>query len=369
MTTVKRLLYLATGLFILFACSRKSEPIEQETTFIEISNQQLSTDSMKLGEIERRPFEETVKCNGIIVPLPKGVAKINVPLAGVIRNIYCQTGQLVSNNQTLLEIGGNEVIDIQRDLAEAAADFKRLKSEFDRLQSLYNEKVTSQKDFILAESAFKSAQAKYNGLKLKIERLGLPVTRIENGEFHTFYVIKSPIKGYVSNMNASIGSYIQPETELIEIINPSMFQLKLSVFPADVSNLKNGQKVNFKSANTDKEYSAEISSVGVTVDSDSRSIECYATITNKHLAVQVANQFVECMIVTNTDTVSALPTDAIIKNETGNYVLVLNKQQDNKYLFDKVEVQPGRQSAGYTEIKGGKIDGKVLVRGGYNVTL
>lgn len=369
MTTVKKLLYLVIGTFILFACSRKSEPVEKESNFIEISNQQLSTDSMKLGEIERRPFEETVKCNGIIIPLPNGVAKINVPLPGVIKNIYCQNGQMVNKNQTVLEIGGNEVIDIQRDLAEVAADYKRLKSEYERLQSLYNDKVTSQKDFILAESEFKSAQAKYNGLKLKIERLGFPVTRIENGEFHTSYIIKSPIRGHVSNMNASIGSYIQPEIELIEIIDPSMFQLKLSVFPSDATNVKQGQTIHFKSANADEAHTAKISSVGVTVDSDSRSIECYATITDKQLAGPVANQFVECMIVTNTDTVSALPTDAIIKNETGNYVLVLNKQQDNKYLFDKVEVQPGRQSGGYTEIKGGKIEGKVLVKGGYNITL
>lgn len=369
MNTLKRLLYFATAIFILFSCRNKQEPPEQEPGLIEITSQQFNTVAMQLGEIEIKTFESTVQCNGTLVPLPNGMAKVNATLSGVIKNIYCHNGQFVEKNQTLLEITGNEIIDIQKDFAEASANYKRLKNEYERVKSLYNDKVTSEKDFIITESEFKSSMAKYNGLKLKIEAIGLSISKIENGEFYSSYTIKTPINGFISSLKANIGSYIDSQSELIEIINPTMFQVQLSVFATDIKNLKKGQTVRFKSVNSKTVQFATITSLGMAVDNNSKSIECYASITDKKPSNPIANDFVECEIITSADTANAVPSDAIIKSETGYFILVLNKQEDDKYLFNKVEVSIGRQYDGYTEIPGEKIEGKILVKGVYNISI
>jgi membrane fusion protein, heavy metal efflux system len=297
------------------------------------------------------------------------MANVSAPVSGIVKSFNCYNGQSVETYQPLIEITGNEIIDIQNDFAEASANYNRLKSEYERIKSLYNENVTSEKDFILAETGFKTAMAKYNGLKLKIEAIGFSVSKSENGVFYDSYSIKSPIGGRISNLKANIGSYIDTQTELLEIINPDMFQLKLSVFAKDIIHLKKGQSVRFKSINDPNAQYATINSMGVAIDNETKSVECYAVITNKVQTNAIANEFIEAEIVTDIDTVTALPTSAIIKNEDGYYILVQNKLEDGKYLFNKVEVKTGRQHKGYTEINQPKVDGMILTNGVYNISL
>lgn len=370
MNTIKHLLFFCSVISFLFSCgNKKQETAEKESNFIEITNQQFISDSMKLGKIETRVFESTVKCNGTIVPLPHGMAKVNALISGVVKKIYCHNGQIVGKNQPLLEITGNEIIDIQYEFAEASANYARLKSEYERIKSLYNENVTSEKDFILAESEFKISMAKYSGLKIKMEAIGFSVSKIESGEFYSFYSIKAPIGGYTSKLKTNIGSYVDSQTELLEIINPEMFQLKLSIFIKDIIGLKKGQSVRFNSTDNKDIHFATISATGVTIDNESKSIECYASINSKEQTNTIANEFVEAEIITKTDTVTALPSEAIIKNENGYFILILNKQENGKYLFSKVEVSAARQYDGYTEINVPKIDGLILTNGVYNISL
>lgn len=367
MKTLKYLPFFVAASLILFSCGKKQESAVQESNLVEITKQQFATDSMQLGKIETKDFESIVKCNGSIVSLPNGMAKLNAPVNGIIKAIHCHSGQSVASNQALIEITGNEIIDMQKEFAEVSANFKRTKNEYERVKALYNEKVTSEKDFIFAESDYKTSMAKYNGLKLKIESIGLSTSKIENGEFYASYTLKSPISGYISKLKASIGSYVDSQTELLEIINPSMLQIKLSVFATDIAELKKGQSVHFKSAKAEDYNSATLTSIGVSLDNDTKSIECYASLTDKKLTNAIANEFIECEIITNVNTAIALPSEAIIKTETANVILVLEKQENEIYYFKKVDVKLGKQQNGFSEIMDNTIEGSVLTKGAYNI--
>lgn len=369
MNFLKRCFFFTTALFTLFSCGNVQEPAGQESDYIEITAQQFATDAMQLGTMEAKPFERLVKCSGTVLPAINGMAKINAPLSGVVKNIFCNNGQWVEKNQVLMEISGNALIDIQKDFAEASANYKRLKNSFERTEALYNENVTSEKEFISAESEYKTAMAQYLGLKMKIEAIGFSASHIESGGFYASYSLKAPISGYISKLLAPIGIYIEPDSELGEIIDPSQFQLKLAVFGNDIAPVEIGQSVRFKSAVSNQIHWAAITAVGVAVDNNSKSIECYASITDKKQKELVANQFVESEIITGTDTVNALPSEALIKTETGHVILVLEKQDKETYYFKQVDVTAGRQEKGYTEILNKKIKGTVLIKGTYNIQL
>ncbi len=367
MNTINRLLYFTTATVIISACGNKQEATQQESNFIEITTEQFDGEAMQLGKMINKPFEKTIKCYGNIVTLPNGMAKVNATVDGLIKNIQCFNGQLVSKNQPLIEIAGNEIIDIQKEFAEASANYKLLKSEYERIKSLYTEQVTSEKEFLIAESEYKASMARYNGLKLRIEAIGFSISKVENGEFYTSYLIKSPIDGYVSNLRTNIGSYIDSKTDLLEIINPDLLQVKLSAFPNDIKEIKKGNSVRFKSAGNKVVYSATINSIGVAIDNDTKSIECYASIKTKSIN-PIINELVEAEVITCIDTSLALPSNAIIKNENGYFILVLDTQETDKYLFNKVEVKIGIQNEEYTEIKESKIEGMILIQGNYNIT-
>ncbi|MGQ1946457.1 efflux RND transporter periplasmic adaptor subunit [Geofilum sp. OHC36d9] len=364
----KQALYIITIPLIVLSCASEPATVEQESNLIEITEQQFTTEAMQVGKIERQIFEKTIKCNGSIVPLPNGKAKISTPLPGVVKDVYCHNGQFVEKNQTLLMVSGNQIIDIQKDYAEASANYNRLKNEYDRVSLLYNERVIPEKEYIITKGDYEISRANYIALKLKIEALNLSIAKIENGNFYASYPIKSPISGYISNLKANIGSYIDQQSALIDITDPSMFQVELSVFSADIAKLKKGQTVRFKPVNSENPHLAVITSLGVAISDESKSIYCYAALSDK-ITKPIANEFIESEIILSTDTVNALPAEAIINSDSKYFILALNKKEDAKYYFDKIEVNIGQQYNGYTEIINPKIDGLVALKGVYNIQL
>lgn len=369
MDTVKYLSYLTIAALLLTSCRSKIESEAPVTDEIIITSQQFATDSMELGHIQTRVFENTLKCNGRFVPMPNGMARLSAMVPGIIKSINCHNGQFIGKDQKLAEITGTEVFDMQKDFAEAASVYNRLKTEFERIKALYDEKVTSEKDFMAVESEYKTAMAKYFGLKLKLEAVGFSTSNIEKGEFYSTYALQSPIDGYVSDIKTRLGDYVDQHSTIIEITDPNRLQLHLAVFPQDISAIRKGQTVRINNAKGKNTNLATVSSVGVAIDNDTRTIDCYAALTGNKNIDAVANTYVEAEIVTGTDSVYALPVDAIVKTENGYVVLALNKKDNEKYYFDKKVVNIGRQYNGLYEILNGKVDGEIVVNGLYNISL
>jgi len=369
MKTVTHLFYCCIILFLIHACGHRQEPAEQASGLIEITRRQFMADSMQLGDVETKTFERMVRCSGSIVPRPNGIATVNAPVSGIIKNLYCHNGQPVRKEQSLLEITGNEVIDMQEQFAEASASYQRLKNEYERTQSLYADKIISEKEFIRAESEYRTSLSKYNGLKMKMTAMGFSISAIEKGTFYASYTIKTPIPGIISNLDAHIGSYIDAQSELLEVIDPNLFQLKLSVFASDLASLTEGQTVRFQTADADESCLATLRSIGVAMDDQTKTVDCYASIMDRTSANRVANGFVEAEIITSTDSMSALPDEAIMKTETGHVVLVLDRQEDDTWYFTPVKVTVGRQHNGYSEIVADNIPEKVLIKGVYHINL
>ena len=159
--------------------------------------------------------------------------------------------------QILFELSGNEFIELQKDFAEMASQLKRIRSEYERVKSLYSEKVGTEKEMILAESDFKAANAKYSALKMKLKLIGLNDTKIEDGNFYESFSLKSPLDGYISRINASIGQYADQQTTIAEIFDVTRLQLRIAVFEKDLGKLKENQKITFNLlGNTQKSYSS-----------------------------------------------------------------------------------------------------------------
>lgn len=369
MKTFQYFLYCAAIATLVLACKKTQTAATVESGLIAITNQQFTTDSMELGRATTRPFENTIKCNGHIATLPNGLMKLNATTPGIIDKIYCQNGQKIEKGQVMLEISGNEVIDLQREFAEASANYIRLKNEYERLELLYNEKVTSEKDFATARNEFVVSKAKYNSLKLKVEALGLPIERIVDGEFQSSYAIKAPIGGRIINMNATLGAYVTQQTELLEIVDPSKFEVILSVFAKEISHLEVGQTVRYQPIGTNNSFIANLGSIGVTIDQDTKTVQCHAPITNDVENNLIANQLLESEIITAIDTVIVVPSEAILKTEEGYYILTLNKKNQEQYLFNKVEVQIGREQNGFTEIKSNLTGDLIAIKGVYNIQI
>ena len=359
---------------ILVSCKSKksetTETIETKSDLIEISKAQFQSELMEFGELELIPFSDVIHFTGTVSPSATGIAHISLPATGIIDKIFCTPGSLVRKGQVLFEVSGNEFIDMQRDFAESSAKLMQLKSNFEIVKDLFNDNVGTQKELILAESVYKSENAKNTALKIKLEKIGLDVSKIENGFFYSSYTLKAPIKGYVTSINVTIGQYVEQQLIIVEIIDVEQFQLKLSIFEKEINKLQIGQEIEFYLAGNKNEINkAKLKVVGRNMNNNSKAIDCYAEIEDLKNLKSVGNQFAEGNIIVGIDSVFALPETALLKSEEENYVLSLQKETDESYFFNKVEVKSGSKNKGFVELIDKPALNKLLVKGAYNIQI
>lgn len=358
------------SVFVMSCKDNPQQKVENDSGLIEISKVQFESEKMIIGEPQFQLFADKVHFTGSIVPSIDGQARISLPLPGIIDNIRCNPTQRVKKGAVLFEISGHWFIDLQKDYAESSAILSKLESDYKRAKELHEENIGTQKEYTAAKSNFFAENARYKALQKQLISMGLDVVQIEAGTFYSSFPIKSPISGFVSNVNAAIGQYVEPQQTIVEIVDSNSFQLKLSVFARDLQKVESGQQVEFY-FNGDKtqKYHAVLNAIGKTILPSSKSIQCYASIETPHNVNMVCNQFAEGEILTAVDSLWAIPETSVLESGNDFYILRYANEDDETYYFEKIKVNVGRKSNNYIELTEQMPLGKILLGGMYNVVI
>ena len=356
-------LSVGVAMFVTAMISCRQQPVEEQietSELLVLTEEQFAANRMELAPVSTVEMDSVVRCTGQLLPVKGGVIGISVPVSGFVQSVAVQEGQRVQKGQVLVTVGGNELVELQRDLAVSAAEFERFESEHSRLKLLYDQKAVSEKEFQVIRSEFKRAQAIYQSLKLKIQGLGLSTRKIEEGDFYTAYSLRAPMSGQISTLDVQPGAGVESGHLLAEIVNTNQLQLKMAVYESDAGLVQTGQLVQFR-LGTDELIKAVVSRIAAGFSEPSRTLQVYADIlTDRSLLV---NQLVECELIVSSHRVAAVPDEAVVRSETGLVVLVMAKKEKGKYYFNPLNVVVGRQTKGYTEIKSDAIKGEILVKG------
>ena len=355
----------------LFSCTNKpTSESEAESGFIEITKAQFKSELMEFGQPTISPFVDKIHFTGSVVPSVNGLAHISLPIQGVIDRINFIPGQYVGKGAVLFQISGNEFIDMQKDFAESSALLQRLKGDFQRQKELKEENIGTQKEYLLAESLYNVEKARMGALRIKLENLGLNISQIEEGAFYNSFSLKAPIKGFVTEITATIGQYVEPQQIIASIIDDGSFQIQLSVFEKDINRIKVGQDVEFYLTG-DKSImnTGKVRIVNKAIDNSTKSIDCFAEIENLGKISLVNNQFVEGDVIAASDSVLSVPEGAILKSENETYVLAFEKETEELYHLSKVKVTTGRKNNGFIELTEVPESKKILIKGIYNIRI
>ncbi len=370
---MKRFFFFIVPLLIFTACSggnggEQAEAVT-DSEHLQITQDQFNANNMKLGSPTTHNFENIVECNGYITAPPNGMANISTQIGGIVKSIKLSPGDYVKKGETLCELTSNEFIGMQQSLVESSAKLKQLRLDYKRSKTLYEEKIGSEKDFIAVESAFKAMQAKYKAIKMQLQLLGLNVKKIEKNEFYLTFPIYAPISGQISDININLGQYVEQQQQIMEIVNESTLQLNISVFEESINYLKPGQAVKFFTINNASNvYNATLKTIGNSINPDTKTIICIATINSEQERGFVNNSFVKVNIITEEQEATAIPSEALMKSGDRYFVLSLEKSENSTYFFKKREVKTGRKSKHFTEIVEADIPGEILVNGVYNLS-
>lgn len=356
----------------LFSCNNKSggeaEVSAEDSAFLVISNRQFEAMQMEFGDLQETQFSENVKVNGHVISSVKGQAQVTSRISGTIRSISRELGDFIPAGGVLCSIESNDFIVLQQDFATVSNQFSEAKSAYERLQSLYRDSISSRKDFIAAESSYKSLSAQYNGMKQRLSLLNVNPVQVESGNFYRTLDVRSPIGGFITQINCMIGEYVTPEKMLMTVVNTNQLYLQLDVYEKDIAQLAVGQSVQFYNPNNPTEkFTARLTKIGKAIDPEKKTILCTAQIDPTSVNF-VNNMYIEADVNVKEYTAKGLPEEAIETLTDGTYrVYLLEKKSEENIYLNPVSVTTGLKSNNLIEIKTPLPTQQVLVKGVYSL--
>ena len=321
-----------------------------ESEEVMLSQQQFDALKMKIDTLALRNMSGYVEANGTLEVPPQNEAAITTVVGANVVSIEVIEGDKVNKGQVVAYLSHPNIIKLQTDYLNAYSNSNFLKKNYERQQKLYEAGVGSGANFQKAEAEYDASKAIVNGLQAQLRILNVNTTSVRNGTISQRIALRSPIEGFVQKVEVKIGQYVEPQTELFEIVNTHHVHADLMVFEKDVYKVQKGQKVNFTVQSIpDAELIAEIYSVSKTFEDNPKAVHVHAEIENKKGNL-IPGMYIQGKIQVDNTQTKALPESAIIKEGERYYVFSVEKENDD-WSFKPIEVVLGTKDGDWVSVQ------------------
>ncbi|UZH54158.1 efflux RND transporter periplasmic adaptor subunit [Salinimicrobium tongyeongense] len=322
---------------------------------VHLSELKFNSLGIEIDTLPTKPLSDAIAATGQLEVPPQYEATVTAVIGANITSIEVIEGDDVRKGQVLAYLSHPNLTRLQTDYMTAYNRMQFLEKEFERQQTLNEKGVGSGRQLQQARADYRVVQAEVKGLESQLRRLNLKISGIREGNIVENIPVVSPIQGSIEDVGIQVGQFVDPQTELFEVINTEHVHADLMVFAKDVYKVKEGQKVLLKMESMPgKTYTAKIYSVGKKFEQDPKAVHVHAEIQEdtKNL---VPGMYINGRIITGAGTeVTALPEGAVVEEEGKSYIFIAEKEQENgetEWSFKPVEVKTGEKNEGWVEIK------------------
>lgn len=374
-----------------------SEPIadstevhEDELNQVSFTAAQYQTTGVELGTVELKQISGTFKVNGVLDVPPQQQVSISVPMGGFLRKTDLLQGMRVKKGQLIAVIENPDFVQMQQDYLESKSQLEYSQADYQRQQVLSAENVNSRKVLEQAKSSAQTLSARVKGLKERIKSSGINISAVEKGNIQSYINIYSPIDGFVTEVNANVGKFVNATEVLFEIVDTGHLHAELTVFEKDIPKLKIGQKVRFTLANETKERIAKVYLIGKKV-SEERSVRIHCHIEQEDIHM-LPGMYLKAIVESGQTQVPALPDQAIVDYQGEKFIFIQkdtdtpaaglaanevkdenkeNHENEEAYQFEMIAIQIGNSDGGFTEVilPENKIasNARIVIKGAYDL--
>lgn len=246
---IKRILTILI-VALAFSCQKKSMEKEAETIKRSFESYLPEVDTFLLKKAD---FYNEIVSNGTLEALQK--TQVRFKTGGIIEKLNVKNGQKVKKGRLMARLENTKQ---NLSLKRVTIDFDNAKIKLsDELVSYTRGKSTDTteipamalKNFYL-KSGYRSAE-----LALKEARINLQNTRI-----------RTPFSGRVANLKKKSYDQANAGEVLCLLIDDAEFEVVFSIIEAEISLLKEGQKIEVAPFSFEAQYEAKISSINPQVD-------------------------------------------------------------------------------------------------------
>ena len=295
-----------------------------------------------------QPFTETVGAIGNVAARAGHSAALGAPGAARISRVLVSAGQHVSVGDLLVEL---DQTSFQSAAQSAEAQLTASQRAFERATRLADAGIVPRKDVEQAAAELAKARADAATARRAAQ----------------LSVIRAPISGVVTSVNATLGATADPTRPLVEIADPSATDVVLNTTPSDAARIRGGAVVELvagQSAGGESLGAGTVLDVGGTVDSATRSVPVRVRVTVARRVLRIGETVFGEIATSVRPNAVVIPLDALVPEGDGFKVFVV----DGQSIAHARPVTVGGRTSRLAEITAGVRAGeRVVTYGAYGV--
>ncbi|WP_455202553.1 efflux RND transporter periplasmic adaptor subunit [Kaarinaea lacus] len=294
-------------------------------------------------EVTQEDWQPSLQSVGTLVAT-NGI-NVSSEVNGIVSEIVFKSGQPVEEGQVLIRLDASvdnaalEALRAERRLAEI---------QFNRVKDLFKKRATSKSDYDEAEARFDAAKARVKQQEEVVKRK----------------VIRAPFAGLSGIRQVDKGQYFEAGNPIVGLQALDPIFVDYTLPERYLTKIKPGQTVNLQlDAIPDKIFTGEVSAVNSGVDTGTRTLKIRATLSNPDNTLR-PGMFAEVeTIVGDARPLLTLPRTAISFNTYGNFVFVINRNEQGPSTVKRTAVETGEVREGRVVVNGLAL-GTQVVRAG-----
>jgi membrane fusion protein (multidrug efflux system) len=258
-------------------------------------------------------------------------ASIYSKVSGNLEKIYADIGTRVKQNQLLALIDTTE---LHQQYQQAAATYQNAFLNHARTKDLFEQNLVAKQDLDNADATMKVSRAAF-----------------ETAQTHLAYArISAPFAGYVTRRFLDPGALVNASsTTLFTLMDLEAMKITINVLEKDIPLITEGKRaIVTVDAYPGKEFTGTVTRYADAVDPSTRTMAVEIDIPNPDHSLKPGMFANVVLIVKDHPDALTLPTQAIQKDDNGNYVYVVVQDSSRR-----ATVAIGEEENGRTEILSG----------------
>lgn len=361
MKKIFAIIIAATTSIALYSCGNdanteeKPAAAKEEHTegMVELTEAQMKSIGVEIGTIEQKQLTASLKANGVLRVPNQNKAQINSVYPGVIKTLLVQPGNTVTKGQVIATVANPQFIITQEEYLSLTPKITLAQQEVTRQQELIQGNAGALKNLQAAESNLRTMQTRKVSLKEQLRLMGISPAKLSGSHLISVIPVKSPINGVVSNVTVKIGSFVDTNTPILDLVDNSQLHLDLFVYEKDLAKLRENQTIHFTLTNNPgKEYDAQIYSLGSSFEDESKAVSVHALVKGDKQGL-IDGMNITALISLENITAPAVPTDAIVTMQGQDFIFAVSEKQEvhaGETAFEKIPVAKGTTDVGYTQV-------------------
>jgi membrane fusion protein, heavy metal efflux system len=333
---------------------------------IDLTDSQLA--SVKVAPVEERQFPIEKEAVGSINFNEEMTLQVFTPYQGRIIALFAKVGDDVRKGQTLFTVDSPDLLQAESTLIAAAGVLELTTRNLARLKELYATRAISQKDLEQAVSDQQTAEGALRAARDAVRLFGKTDTEIDQiiaqRRADPTLVVPSPITGRITDRNAAPGLLVQPGNSPApySVADIETMWMLANVAETDSPAFHVGQGVKVKvNAFPDREFSGTITTVGATVDPNTRRVLVRSEVKDPQHELR-SGMFANFVIRIGDPVRSpAVPLAGVVREGDGTMTVWVTA---DRRRFSKRTVKIGLEHDGYWQILEGLQVGELVATDG-----